>query len=646
MYSTSDWTCTFPKINGTSRTADTAEACAIIKDIFHAGAVFAAFAKRNFDNTNARSSVDIYNSTSGDLVHVVEDQETSEWGSFKRVCMSQDCSELFIMTSNARVQVHSLAPSREGEPVRTLELGPLAPSFGSHYHIAISPDSRLLATSPFDDNGGTVFVYDAQGQASPTSIATKVAALSGSVEQDALARFLDEVLFSETPSLPTIAVQNFLMHSADIQPTEAQIEYAASAIVRTHLAPLVHAAVEESREAAGGVHPYSVQPGIAICRSWLKLYFDEPIEDPQPSGTALAEYYLRVFVDPAVELIKTTWSTHVQKIQASGSAEKYGEVAAEVLLADLGVYNSVSAKLEGEVGYHELLAYAKVTAADFKRQHQINGQRDAQPGGVTKSSSIKLQTRALEMRNAFYALVHDVGKKTKLGVNVGTLKQTARLGEKEFLRGDVSTVCDVLRAQLVAHPSKPRATDEPAMMFRGVKYLLEHPDVEVVDFKDRMNEPSAGGWRDITVLFRIKGTNGHICETQVALNKMLLARTGMDAHDAYNVSRHYGGLYTHITGKSMFEVVRQAESKRRADGSELAAMRRTLESRDQEIARLKAAIAALKRQAPAPAAPQFNTVTTTVTAASACGKTTTTTTTTAGAAGGGSQSGCALIGVL
>ena len=43
-----------------------------------------------------------------------------------------------------------------------------------------------------------------------------------------------------------------------------------------------------------------------------------------------------------------------------------------------------------------------------------------------------------------------------------------------------------------------------------------------------MNNPTDGGWSDFVVLYRIKGTEGHIHETQIVLQKYLFARKGMD----------------------------------------------------------------------------------------------------------------------
>jgi hypothetical protein len=42
--------------------------------------------------------------------------------------------------------------------------------------------------------------------------------------------------------------------------------------------------------------------------------------------------------------------------------------------------------------------------------------------------------------------------------------------------------------------------------------------------KDRVNKPTDGGWCDILFLFSIGGTNGHVCEVQVAFKSMISAR--------------------------------------------------------------------------------------------------------------------------
>ena len=77
-------------------------------------------------------------------------------------------------------------------------------------------------------------------------------------------------------------------------------------------------------------------------------------------------------------------------------------------------------------------------------------------------------------------------------------------------------------------------------------------DIEIVDFKDRINSPTSGGWRDVLILFRIKGASNHVCEMQIALHMMLTARKEMGAHAAYAEARHYIELYEIVTG-SCFE---------------------------------------------------------------------------------------------
>jgi len=50
----------------------------------------------------------------------------------------------------------------------------------------------------------------------------------------------------------------------------------------------------------------------------------------------------------------------------------------------------------------------------------------------------------------------------------------------------------------------------------------------------------SGWWSDVLLLFRHKRDDaGHVCELQVALDMMILARQGMKAHESYARARHF-----------------------------------------------------------------------------------------------------------
>ena len=58
--------------------------------------------------------------------------------------------------------------------------------------------------------------------------------------------------------------------------------------------------------------------------------------------------------------------------------------------------------------------------------------------------------------------------------------------------------------------------------------IVTHPHLLVTRWKDRVAEPSTGGWRDQLINVRLVGEEPHLCEVQVVLKSMLTARKGLD----------------------------------------------------------------------------------------------------------------------
>ena len=72
--------------------------------------------------------------------------------------------------------------------------------------------------------------------------------------------------------------------------------------------------------------------------------------------------------------------------------------------------------------------------------------------------------------------------------------------------------------------------------------IRDSPGIEVVRFKDRMQNPS-GGWRDAMINFCVKDSAypRHICEVQIVHQKMALCRQkdgGLGGHDEYSRERN------------------------------------------------------------------------------------------------------------
>jgi ankyrin repeat protein len=117
------------------------------------------------------------------------------------------------------------------------------------------------------------------------------------------------------------------------------------------------------------------------------------------------------------------------------------------------------------------------------------------------------------------------------------LKRHTRLTEKAMLRtddeGSVDRCCDVVRDMYRA--------DSIEEVARVVREMCTWPQIQIVRIKDRYddNNKSDGGWRDCMINYVVKDApHMHICELQVAHEKMLTTREGLHAHGIYNHVRN------------------------------------------------------------------------------------------------------------
>ena len=75
----------------------------------------------------------------------------------------------------------------------------------------------------------------------------------------------------------------------------------------------------------------------------------------------------------------------------------------------------------------------------------------------------------------------------------------------EPYRGKADRVCDIVRDMFVCH-----SMTWVADVFQ---LLVNSPDLELVRVKDRFTTPSAGGWRDLMINYKLKDEK-HVCEAR------------------------------------------------------------------------------------------------------------------------------------
>ena len=149
----------------------------------------------------------------------------------------------------------------------------------------------------------------------------------------------------------------------------------------------------------------------------------------------------------------------------------------------------------------------------------------------------ELCMHAYETKTSYDKFVRAVGQATGASVDLPTsLKRISRIFEKILFdfqhQGSCEKVVDIVRGMLKAN-SMQQVT-KIAMAF------LESRDIVIVRIKDRfVTQPSHGGWRDLLINFYMADDpNCHVCEVQIVLEKMLVARKGLGGHEIFDRSRN------------------------------------------------------------------------------------------------------------
>lgn len=133
------------------------------------------------------------------------------------------------------------------------------------------------------------------------------------------------------------------------------------------------------------------------------------------------------------------------------------------------------------------------------------------------------------------------------------IKALYRMAEKALMKGpqsltkgggggvaDCSKICDIVGCLIVC--------DDFAVMERAVNKLTEAAHAShVYEVKSRWKTPSPGGWRDLICLLGVgKPGNQIVCEIQIVLDTMIVARQGLGAHKAYAEYRSYSEMLTYV----------------------------------------------------------------------------------------------------
>ena len=508
----------------------------------------------------------------------------------------RNIAELAVQLMLADLELAFTVSIKPGWPAfvsAALELAPTAPAHQLAVRLAplvvvqaVRPARFLRITAPTD----TAVVGATPPTASERAAAAIALAPPGPPHDcPVFARRLVAALFPDNDAAPLLfddagtPLLGIFVGSAAPAPTRfpepdpARVELAAAA-VRCMLDARVHAelwAWEADPKHAGAFVTALVY--TQCLDRHLQRYVDTPIGllqtlAPGQLGTAtIPGWYDAVLSQPAVEAL----GHQLERRRAAAKADaaliaKFQTAAAASLQDDQKLYGVAKKKAEDKnpVAVTDLtvdIAKAEIETRKQWAADPATGEpaRPGQPGLLAATATIaQVKLQAVQQAAAFQAAVDGIGAGTGLEISMvrGSLdpatkllttyrgemrdappgllflsKAAYRMAQKVWVRGNASTICDVNRAL-----AKASDVDD---MLAGARAVFASPDIEIVDIKDRVTTPTSGGWSDLVVLFRSvprgrdgenqkNGKAGHVGELQLALSSMMVARKGMDAHEA------------------------------------------------------------------------------------------------------------------
>ena len=212
------------------------------------------------------------------------------------------------------------------------------------------------------------------------------------------------------------------------------------------------------------------------------------------------------------------------------------------------------------------------------------------------------ESSALKQKPPFDDMVRRLGEDAKaLDVKVAPLKSLARAFEKTAMkkaddnRFDSDRLLDLVRGMLVFQTVEGVAA--------ALELLADPKDRgwTVVRIKNRMREPTGGGWADVLLNLKANDDANHfICELQLVHKKMLVTREELGGHDAYNEFRTASeflelvqeGAEAGVTAGLERELAAARKDRNGKKCKELKARIERIKALDAEIKELEAAEAA------------------------------------------------------
>lgn len=274
-------------------------------------------------------------------------------------------------------------------------------------------------------------------------------------------------------------------------------------------------------------------------------------------------WYSVAVIDPIQEVYAEKLLEEIRTANQGNRLEELRKKAENSLKDDLSIYTAIRFKETHADGYTELAEF--LHRLEMQIREKYHNVKPLQPVADGTDDTImtvaQAKAHAARCHPQYREIINEVKKLTGVGdkdVLIAPMKGSFRMiqkvtqeiAEPQIL--DLSTfclclqsiykprvgtthqigncrgVCDINRALIKA--------DNPLALKKIVDTFVDfdaRDKISIKWMKDRINQPTDGGWCDVLFLFSVTGSNGHVCEIQIAFKAMCSAREEGAGHRAY-----------------------------------------------------------------------------------------------------------------
>ena len=280
---------------------------------------------------------------------------------------------------------------------------------------------------------------------------------------------------------------------------------------------------------------------LASIKSFLDGYVQTLVQhgDPDLVDERVLEHLQRMFMQPAVTLIRGTIHRKLEVVRAA--PQFYNALVQELGEDDCRIYSSIFNK--------EIKKASPAHQKMLQRVAELYAQEPFAAKLQPTANALELSTLMKTANPAFVALVRELTTNID-GVSVSfrtRLKSFYRMIEKaqlkvcklDFTRPLVyDSIQDIAGCLIVCSTFSTMAATMERLYHL---HQSQQHDFTIRRFKNTWDVATVAndGWRKFLVNVEVHGA---ICEVQVALKSMVMARTELDGHDAYNKFRCFKEL--------------------------------------------------------------------------------------------------------